>query len=188
MTRILLLCILAVAFWAPASYSDSYFPDRYDQEIERAQETFLPGVDWRLLKAQYYQESLLDPDAVSPVGAAGVAQFMPATWLEVSRELDMETMSPHMAEPAIQAGAYYMAKLRRIWSAPRPEPDRHSLAMASYNAGAGNLIQAQKLCGGPNAYRRIAACLHQVTGRHHRETLTYVERIWRYWTRMVIHV
>lgn len=162
------------------------FPDRYDQEIREAAQRYLPGVDWRLLKAQYYAESRLDPTAVSPVGAAGVAQFMPATWREVQRELDLVGVNRYMAEPAIQAGAYYMAKMRGIWSSPRPEADRHSLAMASYNAGAGNLIKAQRRCGGPNAYREIIECLPAVTGHYSRETITYVERIWRYWTRMLL--
>lgn len=57
----------------------------------------MPGVDWRLLKAQYYQESHLKPNAVSPVGAAGVAQFMPATWRQISRELGYGNVSPHLA-------------------------------------------------------------------------------------------
>lgn len=113
---------------------------------------------------------------------------MPATWREVQRELGLGRANPHMAEPAIEAGAYYMAKMRNIWSAPRPEADRHSLAMASYNAGAGNLIRAQRRCGGPNRYAAIIECLPQVTGHYSRETITYVERIWRYWTQMLLGV
>jgi len=143
-------------------------------------------VDWRLLKAQYYQESRLNPAAVSPVGAAGVAQFMPGTWQDVSRELGYDGLHPHMAEPAILAGAYYMAKLRIFWSAPRPEADRYSLALASYNAGAGHLVKAQRLCGGVNLYQKIAHCLPDVTGRHSRETITYVKRIWKYWMQMLV--
>lgn len=171
---------------APAYSSASSFPDRYDRDIEQAAERYLPSIDWRLLKAQFYQESRLDPAAVSPVGAAGVAQFMPGTWLEVSRALGLEGVSPHMAGPAIEAGAYYMARLRSGWSAPRPEADRHSLALASYNAGFGSLLAAQRRCGGTNLYREISPCLPAVTGEYSRETLTYVRRIWRYWTEMVI--
>ncbi len=146
----------------------------------------MPGVDWRLWKAQLYQESLLDPDAVSPAGAMGVAQFMPGTWRDVSRALGYDGITPFMAEPAIMAGAYYMGNLRRQWSAPRPEADRHSLAMASYNAGLGNILRAQRACTGQPLYSEIIPCLPQITGHHSRETRTYVQRIWSYWSRMLI--
>ncbi len=146
----------------------------------------MPGVDWRLWKAQLYQESLLDPDAVSPVGARGVAQFMPATWAEVSRAMGYVNVSPHMAGPAIDAGAYYMARLRRSWHSERSEADRHSLAAASYNTGLGNLLRAQRACGGAVDYAEIIRCLPDITGRHSRETITYVERIWTYYVRMLL--
>lgn len=146
----------------------------------------MPGVDWRLYRAQLFQESRLQPDAISPAGAEGLAQFMPGTWLEVSRALGYDGLSPQMAAPAIEAGAYYMGRMRSIWTAPRQEADRHSLAMASYNAGAGNIIKAQRVAGGPPDYASIIAALPQVTGRHANETQTYVPRIWAYWQRMVI--
>lgn len=179
---------MVCAFWASACWSVPSFPDYYDNQIEKAAKRYLPGVDWRLLKAQYYQESRLDPAAVSPVGAAGVAQFMPGTWADVSRQLGYKGVSPHASRWAITAGAYYMAKLRRTWSAPRPEADRHSLAMASYNAGAGHLIKAQRLAGGVNGYAEIITQLPDVTGRHATETITYVQRIWKYWTMMLLGV
>jgi hypothetical protein len=39
-----------------------------------------PAVSPPLLAAQIDQESQWDPDAVSPAGAEGMSQFMPATW------------------------------------------------------------------------------------------------------------
>ena len=170
----------------PACYSASSFPDDYDRSIRQAAKRYLPGVDWRLLKAQYYQESRLDPAAISPMGAAGVAQFMPGTWGDVSRSLGYEGVSPHMAGPAIEAGAFYMARLRRSWHSPRPESDRHSLALASYNAGFGHLLKAQQQCGGGALYSEISPCLPDITGHNAKETLIYVQRIWRYWTAMVL--
>jgi len=178
-----MVCVFSVS----ACWSASSFPSHYDKQIEQAAKRYLPNVDWRLLKAQYFQESRLQPDAESPVGAQGIAQFMPGTWSDVSRQLGYVKLNPRMAGPSILAGAYYMSRMRNTWRAPRPEADRHSLAMASYNAGAGHLIKAQKLCGGANAYASIARCLPQVTGRHSRETITYVQRIWKYWTQMVFY-
>ena len=184
--RRLLLCILALALLAPVSSSASSFPDRYDREIRKAVKNWLPGLNWVLLKAQYYQESRLDPDAVSPVGAAGIAQIMPGTWKEVSRAMKWGAISPHDAKFAVEAGAYYMRRMRRGWSSPRPEQDRHDLALASYNAGFGNLLQAQKHCGMPAAYPDIAACLPDVTGRHSKETLDYVVRTHKWYTMMML--
>lgn len=160
------------------------FPDRYDREIRAAAGRWWPGVPWRLWKAQLYQESRLDPAAVSSAGARGLAQFMPATWAEIAPALGYGLVSPHLAGPAIKAGAYYMARLRKGWSSPRPADDRHKLAQASYNAGMGNLLAAQRVCGGALLYAEIIACLPDVTGRHAAETITYVERIRRWWTMM----
>lgn len=109
---------------------------------------------------------------------------MPGTWQEVQRDLGWVSVSPHSERHAIFAGAYYMAKLSRIWKSKRPILDRHWLAQASYNAGAGNILKAQKLCGGANRYHQIIACLPQVTGRHSAETLTYFKRIARWWAEM----
>ena len=39
-------------------------------------------LDWKFLKAQAQTESGLDPDAISPVGAKGLSQFMSATFNE----------------------------------------------------------------------------------------------------------
>jgi|GEM_PF-381635 len=163
-------------------------PTTYDNEIRGAAELWLPDASeahgWEILKAQYWQESRLDPAAVSPVGAAGIAQFMPATWAEISRRMQFGAISPHIAGPAIEAGAAYMAQLRGGWSAPRPEWDRHSLALASYNAGFGHLLAAQQVCGDARGYAAIVACLPQVTGRHSAETSTYVRSIWQFHLQM----
>jgi soluble lytic murein transglycosylase-like protein len=159
---------------------------QYDAAIKQAAEQYLPGYDWRLLKAQYLAESRLDPDAVSPAGAHGIAQFMPGTWSDVAKELGYPAdITPFDPEAAIPAGAYYMAKLLNGWSAPRPDIDRYCLALASYNAGFGNLLKAQKAAGGANDYASIIKALPQVTGKNAVETTTYVKRILNYWHGMV---
>jgi len=124
----------------------------------------------------------LDPEARSPVGAEGIAQFMPGTAKDVWERMGYRTVNPRAAGPSIKAGAFYMADLRGKWKAERPEKDRMQLAQASYNAGFGNLLKSQRKCGG-NLWTDISPCLRLVTGRHHKETLTYVERIWGYWLR-----
>ncbi len=145
----------------------------------------MPGVDWRILKAQCWQESRLVPDAVSPVGAMGLCQFMSGTWAGVIGPAKLPPdASAFVPRLSIEAAAFYMGKLRAEWSSPRPEWDRHSLALASYNAGLGHLLTAQRKCNGAVLYDRIVACLPDVTGRHSRETINYVTSIWGWFDKM----
>jgi membrane-bound lytic murein transglycosylase F len=159
----------------------------YDEAIKAAVAEHMPGYDWRLYKCQLIAESGLNPDAVSPVGAKGLAQFMPKTWIQIRNELNLPRYSSAFnSKYAIVAGAYYTNKLRCKWSAPRPEMDRHCLALASYNAGFGNMLEAQKCAGGVNGYREIIAGLYQVTGKHSNETTTYVKRILAMYVKLIV--
>jgi len=78
-----------------------------------------------------------------------------------------------------------MARLARAWSSPRPIIDRWDLARASYNAGMGNLLKAQKAAGGATRYADIISALPQITGHHSKETTTYVKRIHRWFGELV---
>jgi len=166
-----IILMLALLLSCAPAQAGALTSSKYDFQIRQAVHAWWPAYPFPAAwKAQLYQESRLDPAAVSPAGAAGLAQFMPGTWAEISRELRLPPgLSPHHAW-AIEAGAYYMAKLRAQWSAPRPAEDRHRLAQASYNAGLGHLLDAQRRCGGPPEYEAIVACLPRVTGRHSAET------------------
>lgn len=159
----------------------------YDELIKRAVDQHLPTHDWRLLKAQLLAESNLNPNAVSSADAKGIAQFMPKTWGQMVRELGYPrgSSSPFNPDLAIPAAAYYMSTLYGGWSAPRPQLDRYCLALASYNAGFGNIIKAQKVAGGVNAYRKIIAALPTVTGSKSAETIAYVKRILHYYNQLV---
>jgi len=157
-------------------------PDDFDQHFEDATDVFLPpGTDPLLLKAQCYTESRLDPLAVSPVGAKGLCQFLDGTWGDATAALDVTAEDVWLPEASIRAAAWYMGKLHRTWSAPRPAMDRYMLAAASYNAGAGNIIEAQRLCDGQTRYRDVIPCLHCVTGHHSKETIGYVRAIVTRW-------
>lgn len=155
--------------------------DKYDEVIQSAVKNYwVDFPDWKYWKAQLYQESRFEEDARSPVGALGVAQFMPATWIEVTRQLELEHIPATHAKYAIEAGAFYMARMRRGWRSPRPKLEQHFLGVASYNAGTGNILRAQTRCGGALLWEDIAPCLPLVTGQNAAETVTYVERIQRW--------
>jgi len=123
---------------------------------------------------QAYQESRYRLDAVSPVGAQGLFQFMPGTWRDMQKRgvvpFDVSAFDPKWATIA---GAVYMAQLVKSWSSPRPLRDRYLLALASYNAGLGNILAAQKRCRGAVLYEEIMTCLPMVTGHHSKETIGY---------------
>lgn len=160
---------------------------RYDNVIQRWAGIYLAdAMDWRILKAQLWQESRFNPTAVSPVGAKGIGQFMPPTWSEVSQELGFP-VNANPFDPVLntQAAAYYMSKQIRAWSSPRPEADRICLALASYNAGFGNMLKAQVLAGGALDYKSIIEKLPEVTGDKSAETINYVVSIWRTYIRLV---
>ncbi len=139
----------------------------------------MPEIDWLLWKAQIKQESGFNCNATSPVGAQGCAQIMPSTMRDISR-LSGIVGSAYDPEIGINAGAFYMAKQRAIFKSPRPDFERHNLAMASYNAGAGNIIKAQKLAGNPIDWQPVADKLPLVTGKHAKETTDYVVKIRAY--------
>lgn len=95
---------------------------------------FLPLIDtasrkWNvpagLLTAQLHAESGFDPNAVSPVGAQGIAQFMPATAAQFG-------INPFDPAQAIDAQAHYMAELYNQFNS-------WPLALAAYNWGAGHV-------------------------------------------------
>ena len=174
--------------WLPSSADAqaALIDSKYDVEIVRAAKLWLPMWDHRWWKAQLFQESRLRPDAVSPVGAQGLCQAMPGTWKDISRALRWGTVSPFVARYCIEGGAYYMAQQRRMWKSERPESDRRQLAQASYNAGAGNILKAQKACNGARNWPVIVTCLPRITGaKNTHETTTYVERIERWYKVLV---
>ncbi|MFM2482776.1 transglycosylase SLT domain-containing protein [Celerinatantimonas sp. YJH-8] len=166
---------MACAVWLYSSPSRSAWPNHYDWQIRKSARHYLPYEPWQLYKAQLIQESSLNPEATSRVGARGLAQFMPRTWADVSRQLQFDG-SPTDAHLAIPAGAYYMAQLRAVWHWPRPETDRYNLALACYNAGCGRILAAQQRCHNPSRYSDIMACLEQVMPDPN-ETLHYAPSI-----------
>lgn len=164
------------------STSASLFPDTYDREIKAAATKYWPGLSWKWWKAQLYQESKLDPNAKSGAGALGLAQFMGATWGEVSKQLGYGILDRRLAGPAIEGGAYYMAQLRKRWKMPDLEKQR--FAQGGYNAGNGSIGRAVTACGGTEVWEEAAKCLPQITGKNSTETIGYIRSIEK-WFKMM---
>lgn len=155
------------------------FTNRYDSLFRSSVFLFWPEgqkSEWCWLKAQAIKESGLNASAVSPVGAQGVLQVMPATWSDLQRGYSTKG-GPFNARANIIQGTRYMAWLYdRFANVPGTE-SRRELALAAYNAGLGNVRQATKLAGGQRTWRTIKNKLHLVTGERSKETLEYVEGI-----------
>lgn len=173
-THWLLLFLLLVILLVPHSLSAR--PGEFDHLIKKSAETWLPVIDWRLWKAQVEAESAFRVNARSPVGAMGLSQIMPATFADIGKQSGISG-NPYDPETNLMAGAWYMRRMRGVFTAPRPEAEKHNLAVASYNAGAGNIIKAQALAGNPQNWQPVADILHLVTGKHATETTGYVTKI-----------
>jgi cell wall-associated NlpC family hydrolase len=92
------------------------------------------------LAAQLYQESRFQPGAVSPVGAVGIAQFMPETWrahgVDANGDGAADPADPADAIPA--AAAYDCALAKTVSAVPG---DVVSNMLAAYNAGPYAVLQ-----------------------------------------------
>jgi soluble lytic murein transglycosylase-like protein len=96
------------------------------------------AVDLALLKAVAAAESGFDPDVVSPKGAVGLMQIMPATAERYGLAGDgKRPVAEKLRDPKlnIRIGARYLADLFKLY--PRQLP----LVLASYNAGEGAVQQ-----------------------------------------------
>ncbi|MCA8979114.1 MAG: transglycosylase SLT domain-containing protein [Planctomycetes bacterium] len=89
------------------------------------------GFDWRLIAAQAYQESRLDPTTVSRSGAVGLMQLLPST------AADMGVTELRDPERNLYAGVKYMDWLRRTYFDEPGLADevRLDFCLAAYNAG-----------------------------------------------------
>lgn len=142
--RLLLCLALCLIFWTAACHvamAAPQIPQRAHQY--RALLTREARAQWGMdapvatFAAQIHQESAWRHDAVSPAGAQGLAQFMPATarWLP---EVAPQTGEPLPFSPSwsIRAMVTYDRWLWRRISAAS-DCDRMAMALSAYNGGLG---------------------------------------------------
>ena len=161
----------------------SWFPDdaqerEFDRFFDVYATVFFYGlVAWPWFKAQAIAESGLDPDAVSPAGARGLMQVMPKTARGIGRRLQL-AIDPFDPQSSILFGISYD---RQMWDIFRRERglERLRFMFGAYNAGAGNIIRAQKLAGEhADNWEIVSHELLKVTGSQNgQRTINYVRRI-----------
>ena len=133
-----------------------------------------------MLAAQAYQESRLDHTAVSPAGAIGVMQIMPATG-EAMKVGDIAELDTN-----VHAGTKYMRQIldRHFREAKFSEQDRNLFAFASYNAGPGRIAQMRGIAAreglDPDQWFNNVEIV--TAARVGAEPVRYVRNIYKYYT------
>lgn len=127
------------------NYSNAIsFLDHIESRLPEYKETFQKAaeetnLDWRLLAAIGYQESLWNPRAVSPTGVKGLMMLTKLTAKEVGVK---DRRDP---EQSIYGGATYLRKL--IDRLPEEIDFHHKVwfALAAYNGGYGHVSDARAI-------------------------------------------
>mgnify|MGYP002408434364 FL=1 len=125
-------------------------------------------VDPDLLQALIREESAFDPRAGSWAGAMGLCQLMMPTarevagWLKVGGPMTRERL--HDPDLNIRLGSVYLARLLKQWNG------NLALAVASYNAGAGNVGKWLRAAG----QRDLDEFIEEIPIQ---ETRNYVKRV-----------
>ena len=127
-------------------------------------------LDAHLLRGLVAVESSGEPGAVSPAGAVGLLQLMPATAREQAERLRVEDFSEdRLTEPAlnVRLGASYLARLLARFDG------EEAFALAAYNAGATRVKRWRE--------RAPDASAREVIRREgFAETRGHVERVLRF--------
>jgi membrane-bound lytic murein transglycosylase MltF len=135
-------------------------------------------VDVLLMVAQGYQESRLDQNVRSQVGAVGIMQVMPAT----GNDLGVGDIS--QIEPNIHAGVKYLRWMMDTYykDEPMTKLDKALFAFASYNAGPNRIRTLRKEAEArgldPNVWFNNVELV--VADKVGSEPVTYVNNIFKY--------
>jgi membrane-bound lytic murein transglycosylase MltF len=139
-----------------------------------------------MLAAQGYQESQLNQNAKSHVGAIGIMQVMPAT----GKELKVGDI--RLAEPNVHAGAKYMDQLmtKYLRDANFDDTNRTLFAFACYNAGPTNIrrVRQEAAKRGHDPDRWFNSVELVAAEKIGAETTTYVRNIFKYYVAYTLMV
>ncbi len=99
----------------------------FSDEISTAAARY--SVDESLIRAIIHAESAYQPDALSPKGAQGLMQLMPAV------QEELQIAKPFDPESNIEGGTYHLARMLKQFD------DSVELAAAAYNSGAAVVVE-----------------------------------------------
>jgi membrane-bound lytic murein transglycosylase MltF len=139
------------------------------------------NVPYLLLAAQAYQESRLNQHLRSRAGAVGVMQMKPAT----AAHSPISIRGVQRLERNIEAGAKYMRFMVTQYydNQPMDQVTKGLFALASYNAGPGEIEKLRKEAAGrgynPNLWFNHVEII--ASWKIGRETVQYVSNIYKYY-------
>lgn len=125
-----------------------------------------------LVLAMARQESSMDQSAVSPVGARGMLQLMPATAKRIAKDLQVPFSQERLlTDPQynLQLGRAYLEDMLDRFGGS------YVLAVAAYNAGPARVSEWEHDMGDPRA--KGVDVIDWVEGIPFRETRGYVQRV-----------
>ena len=141
----------------------------YEDLFKQAEED--SGFDWRLLAALAYQESLWDPQAISPTGVKGLMMLTNNT----ARQMGISDRTD--PSQSIRAGAGYLRRTHARIPDRIPEPSRTWMALAAYNVGYGHLEDARVLTqrqgGNPDNWQDVKQRLPLLAKPAYADQLRY---------------
>ncbi len=141
---------------------------RYSPFIKAAAKKY--GFDWRIIAAQIYQESHLNPWAKSHAGARGLMQLLPST----ASSLDVNDIYNPVEN--INGGVRYLKKLYDRF-ADADDTNRLLIALAAYNVGQGHIQDARNLAVrknlDPNSWESLAQTLPLLRYRKYYKNAKY---------------
>ncbi|MFH0919391.1 MAG: transglycosylase SLT domain-containing protein [Fibrobacterota bacterium] len=122
----------------PKSLLKDYYPRYFGEAV--VMECRKYGLDPFLVHAVMRQESTYDPSIVSPAGAIGLLQLMPATAANVAQKLHIPFTPDSLFSPFynIRLGVYHLVELLDQFEG------RRELVYCAYNAGPGATREWQK--------------------------------------------
>ncbi|HUQ99527.1 MAG TPA: lytic transglycosylase domain-containing protein [Gemmatimonadaceae bacterium] len=149
---------------APVHFLKMYYPVKYGSAIKKYADK--NGIDPYLVMGLILQESSYMPTAKSAVGATGLMQLMPATAKELAQRLHVPFGQSRLENPEvnIELGTAHLKMLINMFSG------NTTLAVASYNAGQGNVLKWKR--GAPS--RPIDEFIESIP---FPETRNYVKRV-----------
>ena len=126
---------------------------------------------WSLAHGISRQESSFDPYAVSHAGARGMMQLMTGTAREQAGKMGVGYDSYRLiSDPSynVMIGSSYFRRMLNIWNGNVP------LAVASYNAGSGNVAKWVRQYGDPRGQVDVLKWIEAIP---YSETRAYVQRV-----------
>jgi soluble lytic murein transglycosylase-like protein len=145
----------------PPYFLKMYYPLKYEDWIRKYSDA--NGVDRFTVMGLIHQESYFNAKAKSAVGATGLMQLMPATGRELAGRFHI---TPRLDNPEtnIRLGTAHFKMLVNLFNGS------NELAIASYNAGQGRVLQWRRAAPGKPLDEFIEAIPF-------RETRTYVKHV-----------